>query len=70
MGIRERRRRSWGAAEEFSGEARGTTLDVDLKGVFMCSQAEAQLMLPRGSGSIISTATRHDLVIDGEYLLW
>ena len=32
-------------------------VDVDLKSVFLCCQAEARVMLPRGYGKIINTAS-------------
>jgi NAD(P)-dependent dehydrogenase (short-subunit alcohol dehydrogenase family) len=32
-------------------------MDVDLNSVFVCSQAEARVMLPRGYGKIINTAS-------------
>jgi NAD(P)-dependent dehydrogenase (short-subunit alcohol dehydrogenase family) len=32
-------------------------LDVNLKGVFLCGQAAARVMIPRGRGSIVNTAS-------------
>lgn len=32
-------------------------MNVNLKGVFLCAQAEAQVMLPAGYGKIINTAS-------------
>ena len=46
-----------GKAEELSEEAWDAVLDVNLKSVFLCCQAEAQVMLPRGYGKIINTAS-------------
>ena len=46
-----------GRAEELSEEAWDAVLDVNLKSVFLCCQAEAQVMLPRGYGKIINTAS-------------
>jgi NAD(P)-dependent dehydrogenase (short-subunit alcohol dehydrogenase family) len=34
-----------------------TTLDVNLTGTFVCSQAAARLMLPRGGGKIVNLAS-------------
>ena len=46
-----------GRAEELTEEAWDAVLDVNLKSVFLCCQAEAQVMLPRGYGKIINTAS-------------
>ena len=46
-----------GRAEELSEEEWDAVLDVNLKSVFLCCQAEAQVMLPRGYGKIINTAS-------------
>ena len=46
-----------GKAEELSEEAWDAVLDANLKSVFLCCQAEAQVMLPRGYGKIINTAS-------------
>jgi NAD(P)-dependent dehydrogenase (short-subunit alcohol dehydrogenase family) len=47
----------WTAAEEVS-EANWDKINaVNLKGVFLCAQAEARVMLPAGYGKIINTAS-------------
>jgi NAD(P)-dependent dehydrogenase (short-subunit alcohol dehydrogenase family) len=38
------------------------TLDVNLTGVFLCSQAAARHMLPRGSGVILNVASMYGVV--------
>jgi NAD(P)-dependent dehydrogenase (short-subunit alcohol dehydrogenase family) len=45
------------AAEELAEAAWDAVVDVDLKSVFLCCQAEALVMLPRGYGKIINTAS-------------
>jgi NAD(P)-dependent dehydrogenase (short-subunit alcohol dehydrogenase family) len=47
----------WIAAEEMSEADWNRMLDVNLKGVFLCCQAEARVMLPAGYGKIINTAS-------------
>lgn len=39
-------------------------LDLDLKAVFLCCQAEAQVMLPRGYGKIINTASMSGSIVN------
>ena len=51
-------------AEEMSEENWDRTLDVDLKGVFFCCQAEARHMLLQGSGSIINTASMSSQIVN------
>ncbi|MCA9884812.1 MAG: glucose 1-dehydrogenase [Anaerolineae bacterium] len=48
---------NWTAAEEVSEDNWDQINNVNLKGVFLCSQAEAQVMLPAGYGKIINTAS-------------
>ncbi|MBI3962010.1 MAG: SDR family oxidoreductase [Deinococcus sp.] len=45
------------STEECSEEEWRRVLDINLTGVFLCSQAAAQIMLPRGQGSIVNTAS-------------
>jgi NAD(P)-dependent dehydrogenase (short-subunit alcohol dehydrogenase family) len=51
-------------AEELSEEAWDAVLDVDLKAVFLCCQAEARVMLPRGYGKIINTASMSATIVN------
>jgi NAD(P)-dependent dehydrogenase (short-subunit alcohol dehydrogenase family) len=53
-----------GKAEEMSEEAWDAVLAVDLKSVFLCCQAEAQVMLPRGYGKIINTASMSATIVN------
>lgn len=45
------------AAEELSVEEWREVLDVNLTGVFLCSQAAARVMIPRRSGAIVNVAS-------------
>jgi NAD(P)-dependent dehydrogenase (short-subunit alcohol dehydrogenase family) len=47
----------WIAAEDMSEASWDRMLDVNLKGVFLCAQAEAKVMLKTGYGKIINTAS-------------
>jgi NAD(P)-dependent dehydrogenase (short-subunit alcohol dehydrogenase family) len=47
----------WVAAEEMSASDWDKMLDLNLKGVFLCAQAEARVMLQAGYGKIINTAS-------------
>lgn len=47
----------WIAAEEMSESDWDRMLDINLKGVFLCCQAEARVMLPTGYGKIINMAS-------------
>ena len=47
----------WGDAERMDEHDWDRMLDINLKGVFLCSQAEAQVMIPAGYGKIINTAS-------------
>ncbi len=53
-----------GKAEELSEEAWDAVLDVNLKAVFLCCQAEAQVMLPQGYGKIINTASMSATIVN------
>lgn len=53
-----------GAAEEMSEEAWDAVLDVNLKSVFLCCQAEARVMLPRGYGKIVNTASMSATIVN------
>lgn len=47
----------WIAAEDLPEADWDKMLDLNLKGVFLCCQAEAKVMLPAGYGKIINTAS-------------
>lgn len=47
----------WIEAEKMPEADWDRLLNVNLKGVFLCAQAEAQVMLPAGYGKIINTAS-------------
>jgi NAD(P)-dependent dehydrogenase (short-subunit alcohol dehydrogenase family) len=47
----------WVAAEEMAYSDWLRMIDIDLNSVFLCAQAEAQVMLPAGYGKIINTAS-------------
>jgi NAD(P)-dependent dehydrogenase (short-subunit alcohol dehydrogenase family) len=47
----------WVAAEEMSESDWDKMMALNLKGVFLCAQAEAKVMLQAGYGSIINTAS-------------
>ncbi len=48
---------AWISAESESENEWDQMMNVNLKGVFMCAQAEAQVMLKAGYGKIINTAS-------------
>lgn len=52
----------WMAAEEMTEELWDFVLDVDLKGVFLCSQAVGREMIKRKSGNIINISSIMGLV--------
>jgi NAD(P)-dependent dehydrogenase (short-subunit alcohol dehydrogenase family) len=47
----------WVASEEMTSADWDRMLTINLKAVFLCSQAEARVMLPAGYGKIINTAS-------------
>lgn len=47
----------WMAAEEVTEDNWDKINSVNLKGVFLCAQAEAKVMMPAGYGKIINTAS-------------
>ena len=50
--------------EELSEEDWRTELDVDLTGVFLCSQAAGRYMIAHGGGKIVNTASISGLVVN------
>jgi len=53
-----------GPAEELSEEDWDAVLEVNLKAVFLCCQAEARVMLPQGYGKIINTASMSATIVN------
>ena len=47
----------WHNAEEVAEEDWDRIMDINLKGVFLCAQAEARVMLDAGYGKIINMAS-------------
>jgi NAD(P)-dependent dehydrogenase (short-subunit alcohol dehydrogenase family) len=47
----------WVASEDMSENDWDRMLGINLKGVFVCAQAEAKVMLPAGYGKLINTAS-------------
>ncbi len=56
--------RAWAPAEEMTRDAWERVLGVNLTGTFLCAQAEAQAMLPRGYGKIINMASMSAHVVN------
>ncbi|WOS64897.1 SDR family oxidoreductase [Sinorhizobium fredii] len=51
-------------AEEMEEEQYQTLMDVNLKGVFLSCQAEAQAMLKHGRGSIVNIASMSGMIVN------
>ena len=51
-------------AEDMTEADWDATIAVDLKGVFLCTQAEGRLMLDQGAGSIINTASMSGRIVN------
>ncbi len=51
-------------AAEMTEDDWDVTLAVDLKGVFLCCQAEARAMFPMGVGSIVNTASMSGQIVN------
>jgi len=54
---------SYGPAAEMSEEAWDLPFDVDAKGVFLCSQAAIQRMIPRRRGRIVNIGSIAGLIV-------
>lgn len=54
----------WVAAEEMNEADWDRMLDINLKGVFLCAQAEAKHMLAAGYGKIINTASMSGQIVN------
>lgn len=55
---------AWIAAEEVSEEEWDKMMDLNLKGVFLCAQAESRVMLEAGYGKIINTASMSGHIVN------
>lgn len=55
---------SWANAEDMSEAEWDRVISVNLKGVFLCAQAEARVMIPRRSGKIINTASMSGTIVN------
>src|SRR5215211_3585319 len=54
----------WAAAEEASEEHWDRTMDLNLKGVFLCAQAEGRVMLAAGYGKIVNQASMSAWIVN------
>lgn len=50
--------------ENLSAVAWRKVVDVNLTGVFLCAQAEARVMLPRGGGTILNMASMSGSIVN------
>ena len=61
---------SSGPTSELSEEAWDTTFNVDAKGVFLCSQAAIQRMIPRRQGRIVNIGSIAGLIVRAEQIAY
>jgi len=54
----------WHDAEKLGEDEWNRIMDVNLKGVFLCAQAEARVMLGAGYGKIINTASMSGSIVN------
>lgn len=54
----------WADSEEMPEEQWGKVIDLNLKGVFLCAQAEGRVMLEAGYGKIINTASMSGHIVN------
>lgn len=54
----------WGKTEDVTEEDWDKVVDLNLKGVFLCAQAEARVMIPQKYGKIINTASMSASVVN------
>jgi NAD(P)-dependent dehydrogenase (short-subunit alcohol dehydrogenase family) len=54
----------WGGAETISESEWDRVMNLNLKGVFLCAQAEARVMLTAGYGKIINTASMSASIVN------
>jgi len=54
----------WGKGEEMPEEDWDKVLTINLKGIFLCNQAAAQVMIPQKAGSIINVASMSGSIVN------
>lgn len=54
----------WGDTVDVSEEDWDKVVDLNLKGVFLCAQAEARVMIPQKYGKIINTASMSACIVN------
>ncbi len=54
----------WVDSETMNPEDWDRVMDINLRAVFLCCQAEARVMLPRGYGKIINTASMSGSIVN------
>lgn len=54
----------WGNTVDVTEEDWDEVVDLNLKGVFLCAQAEARVMIPRKYGKIINTASMSASIVN------
>jgi sorbose reductase len=64
IGINNAGARGWSPAEEMSEADWDRVMSVNLKGTFLCAQAEARVMIPRRYGKIINTSSMSGLIVN------
>lgn len=64
VGINNAGARAWARAEELAEADIDRVMDVNLKGVLLCAQAEARVMIPRRYGRIINTGSMSASVVN------
>ncbi|MHB0857047.1 MAG: SDR family NAD(P)-dependent oxidoreductase [Anaerolineae bacterium] len=55
---------NWAPAEEMTLDAWRKVMELNLNAVFYCAQAEGRVMLPRGYGKIINTASMSASIVN------
>ncbi len=55
---------SWNKAEDTTEEEWDRVININLKGVFLCTQAEAKAMIPQMYGKIINTASMSAIIVN------
>ena len=54
----------WVATDELTEDDWDTVLDTNLKGPYLCSQAQARVMIPQGHGKIINNASMSARIVN------